>query len=224
MIKFVNLGDRGSLIDQFVSEIRSESIQKDRIRFRRNMERVGEIMAYEISREMVFKKENIKTPLGVSEMHVLERQPVIATVLRAGIPFHQGFLNYFDQADNAFIAGFRKYHDDQSFEVKMDYITSPDLKNRDLIIVDPMLATGSSIEHAYEALKEYGEPDHIHVAAIISSKEGVENIQNALPQEKSTVWTASLDDELTAKAYIVPGLGDAGDLAYGPKEAKKKKS
>jgi uracil phosphoribosyltransferase len=217
MIKFVNLGERGSLLDQFVSEIRSETIQKDSLRFRRNLERVGEIMAYEISREMVFKRENVKTPLGVAEVPVMDKPPVLATILRAGIPFHQGFLNYFDNADNAFIAGFRKYHGDHSFEVKMDYITTPDLTNRDVILVDPMLATGSSFELAYKAMQKYGEPAHIHLAAIISSKEGIEKLQAAMPVDKCTIWTAAVDDELTVKSYIVPGLGDAGDLAYGPK-------
>ncbi len=217
MIKFVNLGERGSLLDQFVSEIRNERIQKDSLRFRRNMERVGEIMAYEISREMVFKRENIKTPLGVADVPVMDKYPVLATILRAGIPFHQGFLNYFDKSDNAFIAGYRKYHKDHTFEVKLDYVTAPDLTDRDVIIVDPMLATGSSFDLAYKAMKKYGEPAHVHLAAIISSKEGIENLQKLMPVDKCTIWTAAVDDELTVKSYIVPGLGDAGDLAYGPK-------
>ncbi len=220
MINFVNLGERGSLLDQFVSEIRSEIIQKDRMRFRRNMERVGEIMAYEISREMVFKRENIKTPLGVASVPVLEKQPVLITILRAGIPFHQGFINYFDNADNAFVAGFRKYHDDKSFEIKMDYVTAPDLAGRDIIIADPMLATGSSFELAYKALKAFGDPAHVHLAAIIASKEGIQRLENLMPSSKCTIWTAGVDDELTVKSYIVPGLGDAGDLAYGPKMSK----
>lgn len=222
MIKFINLGERGSLLDQFVSEIRSETIQKDRMRFRRNMERVGEIMAYEISREMVFKRENIKTPLGVASVPVMDSEPVLTTILRAGIPFHQGFVNYFDKADNAFVAGFRKYHDDLSFEVKLDYVTSPDLTERDIIIVDPMLATGSSFELAYKALKSFGKPAHIHLAAIIASKEGIENLKKVMPADNCTIWTAGVDDELTVKSYIVPGLGDAGDLAYGPKISKNK--
>lgn len=221
MLKTVILGNRGSLLDEFLSEIRSEKIQKDRLRFRRNMERVGEIMAYEISREMVFRTESIKTPLGIADVPVIDKQPVIATILRAGIPFHHGFLNYFDNADNAFVAGFRKYHDDNSFEIKIDYVTSPDLNNRELIIVDPMLATGGSFELAYKALSKYGKPSHIHLAAIISSREGIEYMHKTMPANRCTIWSAAVDDELTVKSYIVPGLGDAGDLAYGDKLSEK---
>ncbi|MDA3910327.1 MAG: uracil phosphoribosyltransferase [Bacteroidales bacterium] len=221
MLKTVVLGNRGSLLDEFLSEIRSEKIQTDRMRFRKNMERVGEIMAYEISREMVFRNESIKTPLGIADVPVLDNQPVLATILRAGIPFHQGFLNYFDRADNAFVAGFRKYHDDNSFEIKIDYVTSPDLTNREVIIIDPMLATGGSFELAYKALTKFGKPAHIHLAAIISSQEGIENMHRIMPSERCTIWSAAVDDELTVKSYIVPGLGDAGDLSYGDKLSQK---
>ena len=221
MLKTVILGNRGSLLDQFLAEIRNETVQKDRMRFRRNMERVGEIMAYEISREMVFRNESIKTPLGIADVPVIDKQPVLATILRAGIPFHQGFLNYFDHADNAFVAGFRKYHDDNSFEIKIDYVTSPDLTDREIIIVDPMLATGGSFELAYKALARYGKPAHIHLAAIISSREGIEYMHKVMPSDRCTIWSAAVDDELTVKSYIVPGLGDAGDLAYGDKLSEK---
>jgi uracil phosphoribosyltransferase len=217
MLKTVILGNRGSLLDEFLMELRSEKIQKDRMKFRRNMERIGEIMAYEISREMVFRTKSIKTSLGVADVPVLDSQPVLATILRAGIPFHQGFLNYFDKADNAFVAGFRKYHDDNSFEIKIDYVTSPKLSNRELIIIDPMLATGGSLELAYKSLLNYGKPAHIHLVAIVSSREGIENMHKVMPKDGCTIWTAALDDEMTVKSYIVPGLGDAGDLAYGPK-------
>lgn len=217
MFKTVILGNRGNLLDQFISEIRCEKTQQDRMRFRRNMERIGEIMAYEISKEMVFRQQATKTPLGTIDVPVIDRQPVLATILRAGIPFHQGFLNYFDNADNAFIAGFRKYHGDNSFEVNIDYVTSPDLTDRELIIIDPMLATGGTFELAYKGLCKFGKPSHIHVAAIVSSKEGAEYIHKVIPNEKCTIWTAAMDNELTVKSYIVPGLGDAGDLAYGNK-------
>lgn len=216
-MKIHNLGNTGSLMDQFIAEIRSKDIQQDRMRFRQNLERVGELISYEISKELKYESINIKTPLGVSEMPVLKRQPVIATILRAGLPFHQGFLNYFDGADNAFIAGYRKYHDDISFEIKIDYITAPDITGRDVIICDPMLATGGSIELAWKALSGYGKPAHIHITAVISSKEGVEYLDSKFPYKNASLWTGAIDDELTVKSYIVPGLGDAGDLAYGPK-------
>lgn len=221
MLKTVVLGNKGSLLDQFLAEIRSESIHNDRMRFRRNMERVGEIMAYEISKEMVFRNEDVKTPLGVAEVPTLDKQPVLATILRAGIPFHQGFLNYFDNADNAFVAGFRKYHKDNTFEIKIDYVTSPDLTGRELIIADPMLATGGSFELAYKSLAQFGTPSHIHIASIIASKEGIAYMNKIMPSSRCTVWSAAVDDELTVKSYIVPGLGDAGDLAYGSKVAEK---
>ena len=217
MLKTVVLGDKGSLLDQFLAEIRSNTIQKDRMRFRRNMERVGEIMAYEISKEMVFRNENIETPLGTSDVPVLDSQPVLATILRAGIPFHQGFLNYFDNADSAFVAGCRKYTDENNFDVNIDYVTAPDLTDREVIIVDPMLATGGSIELAYKALENNGKPAHIHIASIIASQEGIEYLHQIMPSEKCTVWSAAVDKELNIKSYIIPGLGDAGDLSYGNK-------
>ncbi len=168
-----------------------------------------------------FVMRMLKRHWVVAEVPTLDKQPVLATILRAGIPFHQGFLNYFDNADNAFVAGFRKYHKDNTFEIKIDYVTSPDLTGRELIIADPMLATGGSFELAYKSLAQFGTPSHIHIASIIASKEGIAYMNKIMPSSRCTVWSAAVDDELTVKSYIVPGLGDAGDLAYGSKVAEK---
>jgi uracil phosphoribosyltransferase len=216
-MKVHNLGGKGTLLDQFISEIRDHQIQLDRLRFRNNLMRVGEIMAYEISKTLPFIDEDITTPLGIATVPTLKEQPVISTVLRAGLPFHQGFINYFDHASCAFIAGYRKYDKSGDFEIKVDYISSPPIDKKILIINDPMLATGNSIELAYKGLLDYGTPKHVHVASIIASREGLEYIERVLPESQITVWVGAIDDELTVKAYIVPGLGDAGDLAFGEK-------
>ncbi|MDD3687793.1 MAG: uracil phosphoribosyltransferase [Bacteroidales bacterium] len=216
-MKVNNLGGKGTLLDQYISEIRDHQIQLDRLRFRRNLERIGEIMAYEISKTLPFSDEDITTPLGIATVPTLKEQPVIATVLRAGLPFHQGFVNYFDHADSSFIAGYRKYDKSGEFEIKIDYISTPPLDKRILIINDPMLASGGSIELAFKGLLNYGTPKHVHIAAIIASKDGLDYIERVLPESIITVWTGAIDDELTVKSYIVPGLGDAGDLAYGKK-------
>lgn len=216
-MKVYNLGGKGTLLDQFISEIRDHQIQQDRLRFRTNLSRIGEIMAYEISKTLPFIDEDITTPLGIATVPTLKEQPVIATVLRAGLPFHQGFVNYFDHADSAFVAGYRKYAKSGEFEIKIDYITSPPLDKRIIIITDPMLASGGSIELAFKGLLNYGTPKHVHIAAILASKDGLDYIERVLPESMITVWTGAIDDELTVKSYIVPGLGDAGDLAYGKK-------
>jgi len=216
-MKVINLGGKGTLLDQFVAELRDHQIQQDRMRFRRNLERVGEIMAYEISKQIPFEDEEVTTPLGIATVPCLKEQPVIATLLRAGVPFHQGFLNYFDNADSAFIAGYRKYDKSGDFEIKIDYVTSPEIDKRILIINDPMLASGSSFDLAYKAMSVYGTPKHTHMAAVIASKEGLDYIERRMANINLTVWVAAIDDELTVKSYIVPGLGDAGDLAYGKK-------
>jgi uracil phosphoribosyltransferase len=174
-------------------------------------------MAYEISKLMPFVDEDVTTPLGIATVPTLKDQPVIATVLRAGLPFHQGFLNYYDHAESAFVAGYRKYDKSGGFEIKIDYISSPQIDKKILIINDPMLASGGSIELAYKGLLNYGTPKHVHIAAIIASKEGLEYIERMLPESIISVWVGAIDDELTVKSYIVPGLGDAGDLAYGKK-------
>lgn len=212
-----NLGGKNSLLDQFIAELRDCEIQKDRLRYLRNMSRLGEIFSYEISKSLSFKEEEVTTPLGIANVPLLKEYPVIATFLRAGLGFHNGFLNYFDKSDSAFIAGYRKYDKGGGFEIKIDYVTSVDINNRTLIINDAMLASGASFEYAYKYLLDYGRPKHVHIVAIIASREGLEHIQKTLPSTNITVWVGAIDDELTVKSYIVPGLGDAGDLAYGTK-------
>lgn len=213
-----NLGQNYSVFSQFMAEIRDVAIQKDSMRFRRNLERVGEIMAYEISKKLEYKHQSVTTPMGVSECSVLKNQPVIATILRAGLPLHQGFLNYFDQAENTFISAYRIHHDDDDeFDVEVEYLASPDLQGKTVILCDPMLATGSSMVLAYKALLERGRPAQVHVAAVIATEQGICRVQDNLPAD-TTIWVGAVDKELTSRAYIVPGLGDAGDLAYGSKE------
>lgn len=212
------LGGRGSLFDQFLGELRNVDVQNDRMRFRRNLERIGELMAYEISKGLNWESGTLTTPLGEAELPVLNDQPVIATILRAGLPMHQGILNYFDHADNCFISAYRMNHkEDGSFDIKIEYLSSPSVEDRTVILCDPMLATGGSMVLAYKALLKRGTPIHVHVVAAIASREGLEYCERHLPKN-CTIWIAGLDEELTAQAYIVPGLGDAGDLAFGGKE------
>lgn len=210
------LSKENSLINVFLSELRDINIQQDSMRFRRNLERLGEIFAYEISKTLSYKEEEITTPLGISNMMVLKDQPVIATILRAGLPVHQGILNYFDRAENSFVSAYRKHHKDNSFEIKIEYLSSPSIDGKDLILCDPMLATGQSMFLAYKALLQRGKPRHIHIVGLIASQEGVNFVKSHFPAN-TTVWLGAVDDELTAKSYIVPGIGDAGDLAYGKK-------
>ncbi len=210
------LGNNNSVFNEYIAEIRDETIQKDSMRFRRNMERMGEIMAYEISKTLAFENKDTTTPLGIATVSRIQEQPVIATILRAGLAVHQGFLNYFDKAENAFISAYRKHHKDGSFDVQVEYMACPVIENKVLILCDPMLATGSSMILTYKALLQRGKPKHTHIVSIIASSEGVEYAKKHLP-ENITLWCGAVDDELTAQAYIVPGLGDAGDLAYGNK-------
>lgn len=210
------LGNETSIFNEYIAEIRDEQIQSDRMRFRRNLERMGEIFAYEISKKLPFVVEEVVTSLGVAKVPKMAEQPVIATILRAGLPLHLGMLNYFDQADNAFVSAYRKHHKDGTFEVQVEYLASPDLEDRILIICDPMLATGTSMVLAYNALLRKGKPKHTHIVSLIASTEGVTYAKLHLP-ENVTLWMGAVDDELTAQSYIVPGLGDAGDLAYGIK-------
>ena len=212
----VDLSQHPSLVHPFVAELRNVDIQTDRMRFRRNLERLGTIFAYELSKHLDYRTVEVETPLGVAECQALSAQPVLATIFRAGIPLHHGMLQFFDQADNAFVSAFRKQHKDGTFEIYMDYVSSPDLTNRPLIICDPMLATGQSMTTALEGLLEHGTPSQIHVVTVIASAAGLEHVERTFP--KATVWTAAIDEELTARSYIVPGLGDAGDLAYGSKD------
>ena len=216
-MKINNLSDNNSVLNHYIKEIRSVKIQKDSMRFRRNMERIGEIMAYEISKTMRYKAEDVKTPLGISATEVIDEKIVIATILRAGLPFHQGFLSYFDSAENAFVSAYRKYKDALKFDIHIEYIASPDLTGKTLIITDPMLATGGSMELAYGALLNIGKPAHIHIATVISSQVAIDYVASHFPEVKTTVWAAAIDPELNEHSYIIPGLGDAGDLAYGEK-------
>jgi uracil phosphoribosyltransferase len=212
-----NLGKKNSLLNQFLSELRDEEIQLDRMRFRKNLERLGEIFAYEVSKKFEYEEKEIITPLGTSNMPLLKEQPILSTIFRAGLPLHQGMLNYFDQADNAFISAYRRYEKNEKFDIRIEYASSPDLDNRILVISDVMLATGASMVMAYKELLNYGKPTHTHIVSVLASIEGVEYIKKHLPTTKVTLWVGAIDDELTAQSYIVPGLGDAGDLAFGTK-------
>ncbi|MGQ9846300.1 MAG: uracil phosphoribosyltransferase [Bacteroidales bacterium] len=211
------LGNEKSLLNQFVAELRDQKIQNDSMRFRRNLERIGEIFAYEISKTMSYEEKQVVTPLGISSVLLPVEKPVLATILRAGLPLHQGLLNYFDTADNSFISAFRKYSKDGTFHIELEYISCPNLENRTLILCDPMLATGSSIILAYRALLANGNPKHVHIVTVVASKEGIKNVQKNINNRNLTIWTAAVDEELTVKSYIVPGIGDVGDLAYGSK-------
>ena len=217
-MEIINFAQHDSLVSRYMMELRSVDIQKDPMRFRTNIERIGEIMAYEISRRLNYKDEEITTPLGHCTCRTVADRIVLATILRAGLPFHQGFLNYFDHAENAFVSAYRKYKEKgDSFDVLIEYMASPRIEGKTLILVDPMLATGSSMELAYRALLTKGTPDHIHVASVIASRRSIEYVKTTLP-ENTTVWVGAIDDEVNAHSYIVPGLGDAGDLAFGEKE------
>jgi len=212
----VNLSLKHSLITNWVSELRDVNVQNDRMRFRRNLERIGEVMAYEISKELEWNKVEIQTPLGIHNSKKLAAQPVLATILRAGLPLHNGMMNYFDKADHAFISAYRKHHADGTFEISLEYMSCPSLENRTVIISDPMLATGASIIKTISVMQAEYKPANIIVVCAIASKIGIEFIQRECGSNIK-IWCADIDDELTAKGYIVPGLGDAGDLAYGTK-------
>lgn len=219
MVKVIELGATNSIINNFIAELRNVEVQNDRMRFRRNLERIGELMAFEISKMLDYKQVDVTTPLGIKEMRTLDDRIVLATIFRAGIPFHQGFLNIFDQADNAFIAAYRKYQKGDDFDIMVEYCASAAIEGNVLLLVDPMLATGSSFIQCINRLLEEGDihPKSLHLASIIASKEGVDFVKENLNGIDATLWVGCIDDELTAKAYIVPGMGDAGDLAYGPK-------
>jgi uracil phosphoribosyltransferase len=211
------LSEQTSILNQYIAEIRDKNIQQDRIRFRRNMERVGEFFAYEISKTLTYNNTITETVLAEANTQTLAEQPVIATILRAGLPLHTGILNVFDGAQNAFVSAFRKHHKDNTFEIQIEYLSSPSLTDKILILTDPMLATGSSMVLSYKALLSKGKPKHTHIVAVIASKEGVEYVKKNMPDNNYTLWLAVVDEELTAHSYIVPGLGDAGDLAFGEK-------
>jgi uracil phosphoribosyltransferase len=208
--------EENSLINVYIAELRDVNIQQDSMRFRRNLERLGEIIAYEISKTLEYETKEVTTPLGVAFVPVLKKQPVIATILRAGLPVHQGLLNYFDRAENSFVSAYRKHHKDSSFEIKIEYLSSPDIDGKTLILCDPMLATGASMYLAYKALLSKGKPKHIHVIGLVASMEGLNYVKSHFP-DNTSFWLGAVDEEMTAKSYIVPGLGDAGDLAFGVK-------
>ncbi len=216
-MEIINFDNSPSLVSQYLTELRDIKVQNDMLRFRRNLERIGQIMAYEISKCIRYKTVTIDTPLAKCDSRVIEDNIVLATIFRAGIPFHQGFLDYFDSAENAFVSAYRKYKEKENFDVFIEYIASPDINGKTLVIVDPMLATGTSMELSYRALLTKGTPARIHLASVIASQKAVDYIGDHFPGDITTLWTGAIDPVINEHSYIVPGLGDAGDLAYGTK-------
>lgn len=217
-MKVYNFDSNASLVSQYLSEMRDVNMQNDRLRFRRNLERLGEIFAYEISKEFRYREEKVRTPLGVdATCKVIDEKIVLGTIFRAGVPFHQGFLRYIDNAENAFVSAYRKYKEKENFDICIEYLASPSLEGKTLILCDPMLATGASMELSYRALLTKGTPAKVHIASVIASRKAVDYLQTIMPED-SELWVGVIDDEINAHSYIVPGLGDAGDLAYGTKE------
>jgi len=213
----INLGLQHSLVNQFISEMRDAVVQTDSQRFRRNMERLGEIFAYEISKKLMYEEKEITTSLGTAVVPMLKNYPVLGTILRAGLPLHQGLLNYFDRSENAFVSAYREHRKDDEFAVRIEYTSCPDLSGKVLILSDPMLATGHSMFSSYKELLIQGKPSSIHLVAVLASIQGIEYLKRFMPKQGVTIWVGAIDDELTAQGYIVPGLGDAGDLAFGKK-------
>ena len=212
----IDLSKNNSLLNHWVAELRDVNVQNDRMRFRRNIERIGEVAAYELSKTLQFKPVEVTTPLGIAPTQLLTEQPVLATILRAGLPLHQGMLNYFDKADNAFISAYRKHHPDGSFEISLEYLSCPNLNGRVLILCDPMLATGASLVETIQAIQKTYTPSQIHIVVTIASQKGIEHVEKELGAD-TPIWCAAIDPVLNDKSYIVPGLGDAGDLAFGTK-------
>ena len=217
-MKTINLGEKNTIFNHFIAQIRDVDIQSDSMRFRRNIERIGEVFAYEISKEMKYKNRDITTPLGISKETLMIEKPVLVTILRAGIPLHQGLLNYFDDSDSAFISAYRKHIKSNFFEIKIEYMSSPNLDGKILILCDPMIASGASMILAMEAILSKGTPRHIHIVGVIASSEGIQYLKENSPVKNWTLWIGAEDSEMTSKSYIVPGLGDAGDLAFGEKK------
>jgi uracil phosphoribosyltransferase len=218
MIEIHNLEKTDSVFNQYMAELRDAVIQQDRMRFRRNLERIGEVMAYEISKALEYDDEEVTTPLGIKQIRTMHEQPVIATILRAGLPFHNGMLSMFDQADSAFIAAYRKYDkNEENSEIRVEYFSSPDIEDRVLIVCDPLLATGESIVKTLNGLMEDMMPKEIHIAVAVASQDGLDYVERTMSRLPVTIWVGSVDEELTARAYVVPGIGDVGDLAYGEK-------
>ncbi len=217
-MKVMNLGKQDTIFNHFISEIRDVNIQNDSMRFRKNIERIGQVFAYEISKVMEFQYKDITTPLGIAKEKLIIEKPVLATILRAGLPLHQGILNYFDGSDSAFISAYRKHKKGGNFEIKIEYMSAPDLNNKTLILCDPMIASGASMIMAMEAILKHGTPRHIHIVGVIASSEGVQYLKENSPVKNWTLWIGAEDAEMTSQSYIVPGLGDAGDLAFGKKQ------
>ncbi len=212
-----HVSKQSSILNKFIAEIRDKDIQQDALRFRTNIERMGEIISYELSKTLDYKSKDIRTPLGIKRMKVLNDQVVLASILRAGLPLHMGVLHIFDDAENAFVSAYRKHKpDSDDFDIHVDYVATPSIESKVLVLVDPMLATGQSLVAVYDKLKQFGMPKELHVISIIGSKQGIDYISEKLP-ENTHLWIADFDQELNDKGYIVPGLGDAGDLAYGKK-------
>jgi uracil phosphoribosyltransferase len=209
------LSQQHSIANQFLAELRDVNIQKDRMRFRANMERIGELLAYEISKSLPYQRKEVETPLGIANTYLCSQPLVLAPILRAALPVHQGMLRFFDKAENAFVSAYRQHHKDGSFEINLEYLSCPNLNGKILIVIDPMLATGASMELALRELMKHGQPVQVHFATIVASPYGLERLERIFPH--AHIWMAELDEELTAKSFIVPGLGDAGDLAFGPK-------
>lgn len=212
------LNKENTILNKFLAQVRDVNVQGDSMRFRRNIERIGEIMSYEISKTLNYRTQVVETPLGEAEVEMIDDKIVVATVLRAGLPLHQGFINYFDDAENAFVSAYRHHKKSGAFEIRVEYISCCDLTDKILILVDPMLATGQSLRLTYEALVEKGgQPRHTHIASVIASEQGVDYAVKHIPSKNTTLWLGAVDAELTSKAYIVPGIGDVGDLCYGKK-------
>ena len=216
-MKIVNFAETPSVMSQYLLEMRSTSIQNDPMRFRRNLERCGEIMAYEVSKTMTYDTVDVTTPLATAKCQTPADKIVLGTIFRAGLPFHQGFLAYFDRAENAFVSAYRKYKEKENFDILIEYLASPRLEGKTLILCDPMLATGASMELSYRALLTKGKPARVHLASVIASRQAVDYLEKNMPED-ATLWVGVIDDSINAHSYIVPGLGDAGDLAFGEKE------
>lgn len=216
-MKVVDFSKTNTVVNKFIAELRDVNVQNDRMRFRRNIERIGEIIGYEISKQLHYEEQSVTTPLGVAEVNVPGDQLVLGTILRAGLPLHQGLLNVFDDAENAFVSAYRNYDEDFHFDIHVEYISSPTLDGKTLILADPMLATGSSMQLAWEALQSKGVPETLHIVSVIASREAVNYLQEHMPED-ATLWVAAVDEYLNPHKYIVPGLGDAGDLSFGEKE------
>lgn len=217
-MKVINLSEHNSVLNNYLREIRDVEIQKDPLRFRRNIERIGEVMAIEVSKALQYEETKVQTPLGIAPVNTINEQLVLATILRAGLPLHQGFLNIFDRAENAFLSAYRRVNDKGELEIVAEYMAAPSVKDKTLIVVDPMLATGMSMEVGYQALLRHGKPAHAHLCSVIATPKAIESVREALhDSEDVTLWCAAVDPILNEKKYIVPGLGDAGDLCYGVK-------